>query len=25
VYEAPRNVIRAIPDITFTEMAHHRE
>jgi heterodisulfide reductase subunit D len=25
VYEAPRNVIRAIPDITFTEMEHHRE
>jgi len=25
VYEAPRNVIRAIPDITFTEMEHNRE
>jgi heterodisulfide reductase subunit D len=25
VYEAPRNVIRAIPDITFTEMEHHHE
>lgn len=25
VYEAPRNVIRAVPDITFTEMEHHHE
>ncbi len=25
VYDAPRNVIRAIPDITFTEMEHNRE
>jgi Fe-S oxidoreductase len=25
VYEAPRNVNKAIPDITFTEMAHHHE
>lgn len=25
IYEAPRNVIQAIPDITFTEMEHHHE
>jgi heterodisulfide reductase subunit D len=25
VYEAPRNVIHAIPDIPFTEMEHNRE
>ena len=25
IYEAPRNVIRAIPDIEFTEMEHHHE
>jgi heterodisulfide reductase subunit D len=25
VYEAPRNVIRAIPEITFTEMEHYGE
>lgn len=25
VYEAPRNVIRAIPDVTFTEMERHHE
>ncbi|MGD8965886.1 MAG: (Fe-S)-binding protein [Anaerolineae bacterium] len=25
IYEAPRNVIRAIPDINFTEMEHHHE
>lgn len=25
IYDAPRNIIRAIPDITFVEMEHNRE